>query len=259
MMVYMTDQPAPPLSPVYAPVERDPNLADKVCAALTDSILNGSLPVGERLPAERTLMELFGVSRTVVREATRSLAAKGLVTAEPRRGYLVADLGTNSVGEAITLYLRGSGHVGLSKVHEVRAALEMSTAALAAARASKSDVEAIAAWIDLLDEACDTQDAAAADIGFHREIAQTTGNEHFVVMLDSVREVLEEAQLAGLSDPETVVYARAAHREILQRIVTRDEDGARRAMASHLSESARRMRLTFERELPIRSQARQSV
>ena len=85
-----SDQKPRPAAPRFAAVAREERLADKVAGALRESILDGTLPLGERLPSERSLCEQFEVSRPVVREAVRSLIAQGLLAEHPRRGHVIA-------------------------------------------------------------------------------------------------------------------------------------------------------------------------
>src|ERR1700692_4436813 len=75
-----------PSSHAFRSVARALSLSDKVAEQLTEAILSRQLAPGERLPSERELGEKFNVSRTVVREAVRSLAARGLVRVTSGRG-----------------------------------------------------------------------------------------------------------------------------------------------------------------------------
>ena len=63
----------------YGTVEREPTLPDKVTRLLLDRVMNGTLTSGTKLPSERELADQLGVSRTVVREAVRTLQAKGVL------------------------------------------------------------------------------------------------------------------------------------------------------------------------------------
>jgi GntR family transcriptional regulator, transcriptional repressor for pyruvate dehydrogenase complex len=233
---------ADPPKHMFRSVERQSSLSDKVAKLITESILSGDLPPGERLPAERDLMGQFGVSRTVVREAVRSLAAKGLIQQQARAGHVVSEPSPETVAESMTLYLRGRGPYGLEKLIEVRATIETETAGLAAERASEAELAAIRAADAELSQARDAHEAALADVSFHRAIAHASGNEFFVMMLDSIRGALLQAQSPGLSDRATREYVREAHAAILKCIARRDRDAARAAMQEHIEESARRLR-----------------
>jgi GntR family transcriptional repressor for pyruvate dehydrogenase complex len=226
---------------VFPSVEREASLSDKVAKLMTETILAGDIRPGERLPSERDLMVQFGVSRTVVREAVRSLAAKGLVRQQARAGHVVSELSPDTVTESMTLYLRGRGPYGLEKLMEVRATIETQTAGLAAERATDAEVDGIRMASLQMAAARGAHQAALADIAFHQAIAHASGNEFFVMMLDSIRGALVQAQSPGLADKNTVAYVREAHAAILEAIERRDSEAARAAMRGHIDESARRL------------------
>ena len=107
-------------------VRREDRLADKVADLLKKAVLSGQLRPGDRLPAERALGDRFGVSRTVVREAIRSLTAKGLVEVRSGSGSVVARVTSEAVSETIQLYLQGAA-LDEATVDEVRSMLEVSS------------------------------------------------------------------------------------------------------------------------------------
>lgn len=232
----------------FGQVARGPSLSDQVASALTDSILAGRLEAGQRMPSERELVEEFAVSRSVVREAVRSLVARGLVTVHPRSGHRVSIPGSDSVSESLMLYMRGHGEPDFERVMEVRKALEIETAGRAAERASEAEIAELREIAGRFQAARRAEDAALADVEFHRMIAVSTGNVYFQIVLDSLRGVLLEVQLPGLATSGIRTFAVAAHAEILERIAAHDPEGARAAMAAHLEGAVERAR-----ELPAQS------
>lgn len=84
-------------------------LAEQVAEAIKESILNGDWEPGEVLPTEPELSEQFGVSRSVVRDATRMLAAQGVVDAQHGRGVFVTESQAEAFGDALLLALRRDG------------------------------------------------------------------------------------------------------------------------------------------------------
>jgi GntR family transcriptional regulator, transcriptional repressor for pyruvate dehydrogenase complex len=226
---------------MFTPVERSERLADRVAGALTESIMSGRLVPGDKLPPERELCEQFAVSRPVVREAVRSLIAKGLIVDSPRRGHTVSALGRDTVTESLTLFLRGR-RLDYGKLMEVRSVIEVENAGRAAERASAEEIEALRLAAAALTPGLAPEDAAIADVGFHRAIATATGNEFFEVMLDSIREVLITAQLPTLAEAKIVRGAIKHHAAILKQIEAGDPEGAREAMRAHLKDAERGMR-----------------
>jgi GntR family transcriptional repressor for pyruvate dehydrogenase complex len=225
--------------PLFSTVLREPRLSDKVADLIRDTIIQERMAAGERLPSERELGTQFGVSRTVIREAVRSLAAKGLVEATGGRGIRVAAPNSGAMAETLSLYLHGRP-LPYEKVHEVRSMIEIEVAGLAAKRKSAADLERLDLLIDALAEARDDHEAAAqADVEFHRALAEGTQNELYLIMLDSIRDLLLDNRRATMQIPGRTVKGARAHRRIYTAVAAGDADGARDAMRRHLEDSLR--------------------
>lgn len=222
---------------LFSQVVRDVTLSEKVAASITQAIMDGTLAPGEPLLSERELGDQFGVSRTVIREAVRSLVASGLVEARSGRGLQVAQAGPEAVSRAMAMFLHRSDSIDYPRVNEVRAALEIDMAGYAAERAEPADVERLTALTDELAAVDAVDRAAELDVAFHRAIAQATQNDLFPVLLDAIGPVLLEVRRRAFDDPELRSYAIEAHREILAAIAAGDADGARAAMRRHLETS----------------------
>jgi GntR family transcriptional repressor for pyruvate dehydrogenase complex len=224
--------------PVFEQVQREPRLSDKVADAILKTIVNHGLRPGEKLPSERELGEQFGVSRTVVREAVRALTAKGVIEVRSGSGLRVAQVSPSAVSDAMSLLIRGSTALGYDAVHEVRQLIEIEIAGLAAERATDEDVELLREVCESMAEVLDDIPAAArADVEFHRTIAKITHNQLFLVVLDSVGDVMLEIRRRTLSVGNRPTRGLRYHRRIYERIAARDSGGAREAMRAHLEES----------------------
>lgn len=214
-------------------VQREPRLSDKVAELILESILSDRLSVGEKLPSERELGEQFGVSRTVIREAVRALAAKGVIEVRSGSGLRVATVSANAVAESMSLYLRG-GSVAFEKVQEVRALLEVHLAGLAADRSTRNDIRALSEIHSRMQQdQADVEALASYDLEFHRLIAAATQNELFLLLLDSIGTSLIDIRRSNLSSGATPMTL-GQHEAILERIKARDAEGARAAMKRHL-------------------------
>jgi DNA-binding FadR family transcriptional regulator len=227
-----SDDAAP--APAFASVERDPRLSDRVAGSLTEAILQKQFAVGDRLPSERALMEQFNVSRTVVREAVRSLLATGIVVAAERRGIVVSSVPPDTITKSMTLYLRHQPEFEYHKLSDLRQVLEVAAASRAAEHATPRDLKALRAAFTRMDDVADGDEAAQADLEFHGAIAKATGNEFFSVVLDSLRTALLDAQRPALAQPDIRAHVREAHLAILERITDGDPVGASNAMLRHL-------------------------
>jgi DNA-binding FadR family transcriptional regulator len=117
-------------------------LSEQVADTIMESIVAGEWQGGEALPTEPELAEQFGVSRAVIRDATRMLAAQGLVEAQHGRGVFVTDSGVEPFGDALLLALRRAG-ASVWDVEHFEQILYPEVFALAAQEATEEEVEAI--------------------------------------------------------------------------------------------------------------------
>lgn len=231
----------------FVPITRNQRLSDKVAEQLLLSIQSEQLAAGSRLPSERELSEQFGVSRTVIREAVRSLAAKGVLEVRSGSGVHVTPVAASSVSEQMALFLRGRGALDYAKINEVRIALEVRTAQIAAARATDDDIAELREHCVRMAAIDDVEVASAEDVEFHRAIARATHNELFTVMLDSIGDILLEIRRATLGLPGRIQEGVAFHERILERIAAHDDVGAGEAMREHLEDADSAWQRTSER------------
>lgn len=221
---------------MFEALERSERLSDRVARLLYESIVSERLEPGTRLPSERELGEQFAVSRTVIREAIRDLAARGLVEVRSGSGARVALVAAASVTESMRLYLRGQG-LTYADVNEVRFTLELQTARLAAERADVDDERDLLASCARLERLTEPELASREDVEFHRLVAIATHNPLFVVVLDSIGDVLLDIRRATLGVNGRVDLAVAHHRRVAEAIVAHDLDAADAAMRAHLDDS----------------------
>jgi DNA-binding FadR family transcriptional regulator len=218
---------------------REATLTERVVAELERLILESRLGDGDRLPSERELAAQFGVSRTVVREAVRALAAKRLLDVGVGRGTVVRAPSAVSAAESMKLLLRmqASG-TDADKVSEVRRTLENEIAALAAARRTEADLAAMDTVIEAAESRRTDPDAfLKEDLAFHSLLARATHNELFGLLLDSLAEVLLESRLLALRIPGTARRALDHHSRVLEAVRAGDPDQARAAMDAHMDEA----------------------
>jgi GntR family transcriptional repressor for pyruvate dehydrogenase complex len=208
---------------------------------MLDLILSNKLQVGDRLPSERELGEQFGVSRTVIREAVRGLATKGVIDVRTGSGLRVAAVESEAVSEMLGLYLRGR-QINYDHVHDVRLLLEVHVAGLAATRATKDDIDQIAAvHTQMAREISDVDAATKLDLEFHRSIARATHNDLYLVLMDSIGDFLLDVRRSNLASGYGD-KALAQHDDIVARITDHDREGAEEAMATHLEAVAVNLR-----------------
>lgn len=222
------------------------NLVGTVSDQLRKAILGGELKPGDKLPSEAGLTERFGVSRTVVREAIASLKADGLVEARHGIGVFVL---SNQMNPALSLQTVDVARISsIIEVLELRSAVEIEAAGLAAIRRSPAQEETILERFDEL-EALIAADkpTSKADLEFHLAIADASNNPRFREFLEMMgRNVIPRASLQeGKAEKTATIYLdhiQKEHQRIAEAISAQDEDGAREAMRQHLKDSTRRYR-----------------
>jgi len=224
---------------LFETMQRDPSLRDKLAAQIEGMIVEQRLQPGDKLPSERELSALYGVSRTVIREAVATLTAKSLLEPQRGGGILVKAPDIASVSRSLTLCLRlGRPELTYDKVHEVRSLIEVEIAGLAALRRTDEDIQALETLLDAIDpDAIDRTAFAQVDVAFHRQLAAATHNDLYSVILDSIADVLIDVRTLGYDVPGTPERAIIHHREILDEVRRGDAAAARDAMSRHLIEA----------------------
>lgn len=218
-------------------------LSDRAYSGIVSLINADGLAVGDRLPSEARLAELFGMSRTVVREALVRLAADGISEARRGAGSFVKSRPSD----------RLAAHVPLAELaatlgsYEVRFVLEAEAARLAATRRSVEEMDGIEEALAALSGALLSSDPAhAEDMALHRRIAGATANPAFPAALEALFPEVDRIMRAGVDisrsrPPEVIGAMLREHAMIVDAIRAQDADGAALAMRWHLSEGRRRL------------------
>jgi GntR family transcriptional regulator, transcriptional repressor for pyruvate dehydrogenase complex len=213
-------------------------LADRVAEALLTRIREDGLAPGDRLPTESELCDEFGVSRTVIREATRFLVARGVVEVRAGSGAVVAAIDSESATENLALFLEGRADAEYGAMHEVREVLEAESARRAAQRASDADLAALAESHRVFESLIDSDDIQAlshADLEFHAKLADASGNEILATLLEALGPTLIKPREVNLVHGPAREEAIRAHGRILAAVQAHDADAAEKAMRAHLS------------------------
>ena len=215
----------------------DPDMVATVLERLTDHIVKGDFDGSVVLPPEGELAISFGVSRTVIREAMRGLRARGLVEVSQGRAPRVKPPDTQAAVVSLQLLLRRNKATLLNLV-EVRRSLEGEIAALAAERANDEHLRQLERAVQDLATASPLEGRIAADVRFHRILAEATGNPVFVLLLETLAEFLRESRQKTLAY-SGVEEALVGHRAIFEAVRKCNPAKAREAMQEHLMLAAR--------------------
>jgi DNA-binding FadR family transcriptional regulator len=213
-------------------------LVELAVSQLREQVLSGQWPVGGRLPAETELAQRLEVGRSTVREAVRALVHAGLLETRQGSGTYVRSVTPGADWEP---RLR---RAAVLEAYEVREALEVQAARLAASRRTEADIEALRACLAERDSARG-EDArfVEADLAFHRAVVAAAHNPLLAEMFDSFAAVLREALIAIRSDQAVQgPDADAAHARLAAAIQAGDAAAAAQATHDHLDPTAANLR-----------------
>ena len=209
-------------------------LHEQIVAQLQELIFEKHLRSGNRLPGERKLCEQFGVSRTVIREATKVLAQRGMLVIEPGRGTFVTLPAEHDVARSIALFARARD-VSLANLIEVRRALEPEIAELSAARATEAQLRRLEACVEVMDRSLAAPESyVAADQEFHDVLAEATRNDIFIAISGVIVNLAQSARRLMFAIPDAPKRGQHYHRALLECLISGDGAGARNAMLQHL-------------------------
>jgi DNA-binding FadR family transcriptional regulator len=211
------------------------NLHSQVLWLLGVAIVGGDYPEGSILPPDAELLQRFGVSRTVLREALKTLSAKGMIEARARIGTRVLPRRRWNLFDADVLswhFETGPDVDFLASLSEIRIGVELESAALAATRRSDDQAQALIACAQRMGEATSAEEFARTDLEFHRTVAEASGNP-FMASISTLVELALTAAFtisSPIKDPAAMSATVKAHGRIAQAILAGDADEARLAM-----------------------------
>jgi GntR family transcriptional repressor for pyruvate dehydrogenase complex len=211
-------------------------LSHKVAAGIEDAIVLKKILPGERLPSEFELCAQFGVSRTAVREALRTLSAKGMISIEKGRGIFVKSISSEHVSDSMHSYLEitGNGNTML-KVIEARMIIEPAIAEYAALHHKKEDIVALHQNLEEMRLNTDKAEHAKLDMKFHLLIAEASGNNIMPLLLNPIQRLMPEIKKKIMkSVPGAKNAALIWHKKIIEAIESRNARKAYLAMKGHL-------------------------
>lgn len=240
------DLSGPAAAEEWARVTR-PRTYELVLARIERQIESGTLRAGQRLPPERELAALLGVSRPAVREALRILEAQGVIRSQVGKG---PDSGTTIdrvPGDALARLLRlhvALGSFPFEQVVETRVALERASVTLACQQARTEDLDRMRSALLAMDASdVDRETFNARDTDFHLALADAGGNRLMADMTGAIRESVRLPILAALSSmspardsgwPEVRDQLRAEHVAIYAAVEVGDADAAAGRVEEHI-------------------------
>jgi GntR family transcriptional repressor for pyruvate dehydrogenase complex len=207
--------------------------ADLVVDKITNSIITNELSNGELLPPENKLCEMFGVSRSILREAIRVLASKGLVEVRQGSGTRVCMPKVSMPEEAFGTYLK-TNPLSVSQIMEIRTPIEIEVARLAAERRQDIHLKRMERSLQILQSPMEKVETYSnTDNEFHQAMIDATGNSLFGIVIRSIMGYLDLTRQLAMRHFGLAVVIQE-HQVIFEAVKKQHPESAVTAMRAHM-------------------------
>lgn len=216
----------------------------EISRRLLDYLLSGDIRAGERIPSERQLAETLGVGRSAVRDALRPLLMLGILEARQGDGTYLKGAESRLLPQALEWGLLLGEHSALQLV-EARIHIEIGLARLAAVRRTDAGLSQLRERLSAMESAQDQDSFVEADVAFHLEIANASGNAVLAGVLASIQTLLRVWIARVIMAEASLRPSYVEHEPIFDAIRRGDESAAAAAAEAHLRAAAERLRQTL--------------
>lgn len=216
--------------------ERNGTTAEEVVARLRDMIHSGEISAGDRLPPERDLAKMLGVSRPTLRAGIRSLSTVGILQSRQGAGTFVSEVKESPTLDSSPLRMLSALH-GFSseEMFEARLALEMSIAGLAAERATSEQMTLMAEEITgMYASLAEPEQYLVHDMKFHQTVAAASGNRILTALMNMVATILYDSRSKTVKRAKDLKQSAEQHHNIYRAMREHSPEAARKAMRDHL-------------------------
>ncbi|MGW3666316.1 FadR/GntR family transcriptional regulator [Streptomyces sp. NPDC005141] len=221
-------------------------VTDEAIEKIKGMIVSGALRPGDRLPKESELAAELGLSRNSLREAVRALSLIRILDVRQGDGTYVTSLDPQLLLEALSFVVDFHRDDTVLEFLAVRRILEPAATALAAARISEQQLDALSSQLDELGAEPSVEDLVACDLEFHRGIALASGNSVLCSLLESLSGPTTRARVwRGLTQEDAVGRTLHEHRAILSALRDRDAEAARSWATVHIASVEQWLRSTL--------------
>ncbi len=218
------------------------SVSKQVTKILTDQIIAGKYLVGDYLPTEEVLCSEFGIGRSSVREAIKTLESRGMVRKLQGKGIIVIDKTIEATAELIKITLEYR-KISLKDMIDFRESMEVTLAELAAVKCSNEDISEMYECIEKMSSVVDSyEEFADYDYQFHECIAKASGNTIATLMVKALRPLLHKQISHNIKQYFSPKQALSYHYKIFDEVKNHRAKAAGQAMAEHLKETHRVVR-----------------
>ncbi|MBN2281093.1 MAG: FadR family transcriptional regulator [Candidatus Marinimicrobia bacterium] len=223
---------------MFDKIGKSQTLSQEIVASIEQAIRDKKFHAGDQLPTEKELGEMFGVSRTAIREALQMLSAQGLITVQKGKGSFINDYSTAQVTKPMSLFLELNFDTDfIFHVIRIRKMIEPEVARDAAKNRTSEDISIIKSIIAKMDspDYNTVQQMAELDKEFHLAIARASKNPIIPIIVQPIFELMPKIKPIILSQVDVAKSdAGIYHHKIYDMIKKQDSTGAFEMMTKHL-------------------------
>jgi GntR family transcriptional regulator, transcriptional repressor for pyruvate dehydrogenase complex len=210
------------------------DITEEIISRIKSLLANGKLKPGSKLPPERELSLILGVGRPALRQALKALATMGIIDSRVGRGTFINASSWELLAAPMDFMMLLNA-VTIVELFEVRKALEVELAGLAAERATDQEMSQLEAIVKKQEsELSNPDEFLKLDVEFHSVIANASRNILFWAILDNVRRLMTEPRRQLLLSESDLSLSFTDHLLLFREIAARNKTGARNAMLKHL-------------------------
>ncbi len=241
-MRYAMDKTSSKVQIIINKIEKAPHIPNMVVNQIVKLITEGVLKPGDKLPSELEMTRRFGISRISLREAMKLLEAKGFIESHGRKGKYIRSVLEDSLSSTIENMI-SVDHEKIWELLYVRRLIDSEAAALAAAKATKEQIEGLLTFVSEVESLgveniVEKREGGRLYAKFYNDLADATNNTIFSHLMKSISSMLRGAlpysrtKLQSVSGSSRAIYEQ--HVAILEAIKEHQPEKAREAMRAHI-------------------------
>ncbi len=207
------------------------NLSNRVASQLINSIEEGTLKPGDKLPSETELAVELGISRGILREALTILQFQGFISRKPKDGTYIRKIDVEKISaNSMTESLKMATYLDLI---EMREALEVKAIELTILRAKDEEIKEVKDYLESID--INDENYNISDYNFHQKLAELSENTLLVNFIDNYYGLIKELAEKSNRNLERKREILVEHKAIIDAILLRDQKLAKEMLIHHLS------------------------
>lgn len=216
-------------------LKRRQTLSEIASERIRDYITDYQCQPGDRLPSEKEIIDMLGISRTSVREALKTLQSQGIIEIKQGVGIFVKEIELDGYIKNVSPFLKTDKRT-FKELIDSRIVLEVGAIELASQNDRPDQFLKMSNWNErIYEQALKGKKAKEEDLQFHKALFEATGNRTFIQLSSIINEYFHNNQLEEIVDIEGYKRSYIEHQAIIDALVNKETETAKQAMRQHLS------------------------